>query len=203
MAESYTKKEVAAITGIPYRNIQFYTEQGVVVPEVEAAGGRGKFRRYSNRDLVYFLIAGELGFYGMTVSDIKTATVVMSAFWNMNKKVGDQKAVIPDSDVLRMVRDLDFSLLISRNKDRSRVTQLRVGKDEDGEAVVKFSVFTDSDGKRWVHYFNKQDGSSIVLNQAGKSVKGIDPDKMVQEQGMSFIFIGLSDLVKEAMARIS
>jgi hypothetical protein len=199
---SYTKKEVAAITGIPYRNIQFYTEQGVVVPEVEAAGGRGKFRRYSNRDIVYFLIAGELGFYGMTVSDIKTATVVMSAFWNMQKRIGDKEAVIPDDDVLKMVRDLDFSLLISRNKDRSRVTQLRIGRDDENEAVVKFSVFTDSDGKRWVHYFNKQDGSNIVLNQAGKTVKDLDPDKMVQEQGLSFIFIGLSDLVKEAMAKI-
>jgi hypothetical protein len=200
---SYTKKEVAAITGLTYRNVQFYTEQGVVVPEVEAAGGRGKFRRYSNRDLVYFIIAGELGFYGMTVSDIKTATMVMAAWWNMRKKVeGEADAVIPDDDVLKMVRDLDFSLLISRNKDRSRVTQLRVGRDEDNEAVIKFSVFNDSDGKRWAHYYNKQSGTNIVLNQAGKSVKGIDPDKMVQEQGMSFIFIGLSDLVKEAMARI-
>ena len=200
---SYTKKEVAAISGLTYRNVQFYTEQGVVVPEVEAAGGRGKFRRYSNRDIVYFLIAGELGFYGMTVSDIKTATMVMSAWWNMRKKVeGEADAVIPDDDVLKLVRDLDFSLLISRNKDRSRVTQLRVGRDETNEAVIKFSVFTDSDGKRWAHYYNKQSGTNIVLNQAGKSVKGIDPDKMVQEQGLSFIFIGLSDLVKEAMSRI-
>jgi DNA-binding transcriptional MerR regulator len=71
MKAPYTKKHVSDLLDMPYRSVQFFTEQHVVVPENKDASGRGRFRLYSNRDLVSLLIAGELANYGVTVGEIK------------------------------------------------------------------------------------------------------------------------------------
>jgi DNA-binding transcriptional MerR regulator len=77
MKESFTKKEVAKITGLPLRSIQFLSEQGAVPPDVDVGGGRGKFRRWSTKSILCFFIAGDLSNFGMTISEIK---IVISHF---------------------------------------------------------------------------------------------------------------------------
>ena len=69
--EYFNKKRIAEITKLTQRQVQFYTEQGVVTPEIDAGEGRGKTRLYSDRNLAQFLIIKGLTELGMTISKIR------------------------------------------------------------------------------------------------------------------------------------
>ncbi|NNF99250.1 MAG: MerR family transcriptional regulator [Desulfobacteraceae bacterium] len=66
----YTKKEVAELTALTPRLVQFYTERGVVKPHVDDGSGRGKVRRYSTNNLIEFGVIRQLVEFGITVSKI-------------------------------------------------------------------------------------------------------------------------------------
>ena len=69
--EGFTKKQVVNFTGLTDRQVQFYTEQGVVNPAIDSGAGRGKSRRYSKENIVDFCIIKKLIDWGVTVSQIK------------------------------------------------------------------------------------------------------------------------------------
>jgi DNA-binding transcriptional MerR regulator len=68
---SYTKKRISELTGMTQRQVQFYTEQGVVTPEIDQGEGRGKTRLYSEHNFVQFMIIKGLTELGMTIGKIK------------------------------------------------------------------------------------------------------------------------------------
>ncbi len=65
------KSLIAEKTGLTVRQLQFYTEQGVVTPEIDAGEGRGKSRRYSDHNLFQFSIIKGLVELGITIRKIK------------------------------------------------------------------------------------------------------------------------------------
>lgn len=68
---SYTKKQVSEISGLSLRLVQFYTEEGLILPEKNTGEGRGNVRRYSKRSLIDFLVIKELANYGITKPKMK------------------------------------------------------------------------------------------------------------------------------------
>ena len=58
--KSYTNKEVAEILNMKPGTVSYYTNKGFVKAEVENPKGRGTTRRYSNKNLVEFLLILEL-----------------------------------------------------------------------------------------------------------------------------------------------
>lgn len=71
MKTEWTKKEVAEIVGLTPRTIQFYTDEGIIVPGKYAPVGRGTTRKYSAKNLVEFAVVSELSRCGLSLSDIK------------------------------------------------------------------------------------------------------------------------------------
>ncbi|HAR34794.1 MAG TPA: hypothetical protein DCR95_12120 [Desulfobacter sp.] len=71
METEFNKKRVAEITGLTERQIQFYTENGIVTPEVDPGMGRGKRRLYSHDNLFQFSIIKELTSFGIPISKLK------------------------------------------------------------------------------------------------------------------------------------
>jgi DNA-binding transcriptional MerR regulator len=67
----YNQKKITEKTGLTPRQIQFYSEQGVVTPEVDLGEGRGKARVYSEHNMIQFLIIKNLADLGMPISKIK------------------------------------------------------------------------------------------------------------------------------------
>lgn len=65
---SYTKKQVSEISGLSLRLVQFYTEEGLILPEKNTGKGRGNIRQYSKKSLLDFLVIAELENYGVTKS---------------------------------------------------------------------------------------------------------------------------------------
>jgi DNA-binding transcriptional MerR regulator len=197
--ESYTKKEVSDITGLPYRNIQFYTEQAVVVPEVEAAGGRGKFRRYSNRDLASFIIAGELAYYGMTVAEIRDIVFSISQFWKLWASARKQ---VPDEKILSVLSNERVGLYIGRTKDNARLVQLRQGADDEGGPRVTFSKVTPKPGKMFLNVKIPGEKIDITMDEKQKVVKDFHLHSVLLAELVSFIYIGINGLVEAAMKRM-
>lgn len=170
MEASYTKKQVSDIVGIPYRAVQFYTEQGVVVPDNLEESGRGRFRLYSNRDLVSLMIARELANFGMTVGEIK-------------KVVGDYNELLPEFlkkmkahgmenrrksaeyiDVPQVVPSGELNLYFKKGR-RGTGRELTIEGagifDEGGYGHISVRLCTNSEGKRliygskWMHGGNR------------------------------------------------
>ena len=72
LKNSFTKKQASEALGISARTVQFYTDQGLLVPEVANPSGRGTTRKYSRKNLVELLIIRELASYGLSLEKIKT-----------------------------------------------------------------------------------------------------------------------------------
>lgn len=69
--KDFNKKEIVEMTGLPPRTIQFYTEEGIIIPEIENPGGRGKRRKYSEHNLKQLYILKELIGIGMNLKKIR------------------------------------------------------------------------------------------------------------------------------------
>lgn len=71
MKTDWTKSEVAEIVGLTPRTIQYYTDEGIIVPGKYAPVGRGTTRKYNAKNLVEFAVVSELSRCGIPLSDIK------------------------------------------------------------------------------------------------------------------------------------
>jgi len=65
--EGFIKKEAAKRLNINPSKIQYYTDQGIIIPEISAPKGRGTRRIYSKRNLLEILIAERLVQNGMAI----------------------------------------------------------------------------------------------------------------------------------------
>ncbi len=69
--ETYTKKQIVElIPTLTPRQVQFYTDEGVITP-LETKSGRGNVRRYTKENLYEFAVVGYLAKIGITVSTIR------------------------------------------------------------------------------------------------------------------------------------
>lgn len=71
METEFNKKRVAEITGLTERQVQLYTEQGLIEPEVDPGTGRGRRRLYSQDNLFQFGIVREFVGYGMPIGKLR------------------------------------------------------------------------------------------------------------------------------------
>jgi DNA-binding transcriptional MerR regulator len=69
--QGFTKKDVFEIIGLPLRNIQYYTERNLVIPEHDLGEGKGKIRKYGKKNLIEFGVIKVLTDYGMAFAQIK------------------------------------------------------------------------------------------------------------------------------------
>jgi DNA-binding transcriptional MerR regulator len=76
---AFTIKQVASITGLSRRQVQFYTQEGVVVPEVDPGKGKGYARKYSWKNIREWLIIKKLVDFGLNIQRIR---FVMEALAN-------------------------------------------------------------------------------------------------------------------------
>jgi len=71
MSRSYIKKEVAEILGVERHTIQYYTDRGLINPDVHAPKGRGKWRRYSKYNIFEAALLRRLNEARVTLEDGK------------------------------------------------------------------------------------------------------------------------------------
>lgn len=91
MKNGYSKKEVAEMLGITPRTIHFYTDEGIIIPEISNPKGRGTTRIYSRRNLIELLLARELAKNGLYLERVKNVM-------NEMKKQYDENFLNPDGE---------------------------------------------------------------------------------------------------------
>jgi DNA-binding transcriptional MerR regulator len=67
----FGKKDVLALTGLTYRQMDYWATSGVVRPSIKLATGKGSRREYSFRDLVQLRVAKALRDGGISVQKIR------------------------------------------------------------------------------------------------------------------------------------
>ena len=107
--KSFTKNTVAEITGLKPRMVQCYTEQKLVTPGIDNTPGRGRVRRYSELNLLEFLIIKELVGYKMTGQAIQSILWkaidigIVGKWWlknsALNKETGMYISIFKDGTV--------------------------------------------------------------------------------------------------------
>lgn len=68
---SFIKKEVAEITGLKPTSVHFYTNNGLVIPDIENPSGKGTTRKYSSGNIVEFFLIIELKSLGLNLNAIE------------------------------------------------------------------------------------------------------------------------------------
>lgn len=76
MPQGYTSFQVCDLTGVSYRQLDYWTRTGLVRPSVHDASGCGSQRRWSQEDVVEVRIVSALRGYGVTCSIIQEALEV-------------------------------------------------------------------------------------------------------------------------------
>ena len=71
LAASFSTAQVARLTGLSARQLDYWDRQGFLVPSLERASGYGSARRYSFRDVVRLRIAGKLRSAGFGLKKIR------------------------------------------------------------------------------------------------------------------------------------
>lgn len=67
----FTKTEAAKALRVTPRTVHYYTEEGLVVPEVANPSGRGTTRKYSRRNLMEIMLVREMAASGISLARIK------------------------------------------------------------------------------------------------------------------------------------
>ena len=123
--KAYIKKDISKITGLAPRLIQFYTDEGLIIPEVGKGVGRGKVRRYSIKNLLEFAIIKELNDYGVNISALKQILGFVSKYLN--------------SKQLKMIMMYPkLKLIIIKDKDNKLTVKLGVNYDFRESSPFKF-----------------------------------------------------------------
>ena len=83
----FIKKQVAEITGLNPSKIQFYTDQHLIIPEIDAPKGRGTRRVYSKKNVIEIMILSRLVEKGISLEDSGIFLVSLNAGREIMEKV--------------------------------------------------------------------------------------------------------------------
>ena len=90
----YIRKEATEILNIKPSQIQYYTDIGIITPDISAPKGRGTRRIYSKRNLLEILIAKRMIEHGLST---RTVAAIFST-----SRMHDHK--LPDAISLSKIR---------------------------------------------------------------------------------------------------
>jgi DNA-binding transcriptional MerR regulator len=76
----FTAREAAAIAGVPYQTLDRWITQGVVSCEVPA-GGTGTRRRFSERDVVFVMLAAALKDQNLPLPAVRSLLRMLRDAW--------------------------------------------------------------------------------------------------------------------------
>ena len=75
--EQYLKRDIAKTINRPIRTIQYWTDEGLVVPDIVPSEGKGKARVYSKRNLIEFAMVNVMCGPGQMYLDLNTAKFIL------------------------------------------------------------------------------------------------------------------------------
>jgi len=170
--KSYIKKEISEITGLAPRLVQFYTDEGLITPEVDKGAGRGKVRRYSKKNLFQFALIKELRDYGINIAALKQ---IFGFKWF------DWKSLNADQ-LESMIKYIKPKLIIFKDKDNKLTVNIRVDYDQIQEPTLKIP--------------------DEMLETSHGRVIGKSPIELATPNYLSFIWVDILALYEKKMGKL-
>jgi DNA-binding transcriptional MerR regulator len=97
--DSFSTGEAVRITGVPFRNIDYWARTKFIVPSVAEAQGTGTERRYSFSDLVALRVARELRKAGVSTQSLRRVVAFLRTRRGVANPLGESRLVITGDDV--------------------------------------------------------------------------------------------------------
>jgi DNA-binding transcriptional MerR regulator len=97
--DSFSTGEAVRITGVSFRNIDYWARTKFIVPSVAEAKGTGTERRYSFSDLVALRVARELRQAGVSTQSLRGVVYFLRTRKGVTNPLGECHLIITGSDV--------------------------------------------------------------------------------------------------------
>jgi len=147
---TYTRKQVAKITGIPERRVLFYTEQPFLIKGIEKKTGRGVARLYGEEQILCLLVIKELSYWGMALDRIERITGYLFNWPEIGKEMGINFADNYPSKV-KLWRDGKFT---------EKEVVMSIIPDDDNPEQLEINLYEEEfDGKR-----EAESSAAMILN---------------------------------------
>ncbi len=121
----FTKSQAAKLIDLTPRSVHFYTDEGLVIPEINPKG-KGTNRKYSRLNLYELLLIKELARNNVSIKDIRT---VMNRLRGGKKLLGRGKEVM----ILYDNKSDEGSMMVTSADEYNYV---KVGMAERSSALV-------------------------------------------------------------------
>ena len=109
----WTAGQVARLSGVPYRTVDYWASSGFIEPSVQAAQGRGQWRGYSFRDIVQLRVARRLRDAGISLQGLRKVKQRLQQERRLEAPFAEMYLVTNGRDVyeVRRGKDAVWSLL--------------------------------------------------------------------------------------------
>src|ERR1043166_592551 len=110
--ESFSAGEASRISGVPYRNLDYWARTRFIAPSISEAKGIGTERKYAFNDLVALRVARQLREAGVSTQALRTIVKFLRNKKGLEHPLVEARLVVLGSDVkLVSSRDELISLL--------------------------------------------------------------------------------------------
>jgi DNA-binding transcriptional MerR regulator len=113
---AFGKQAVINLTGLTYRQIDYWARMGVVKPSIKAGEGQGNRREYSFKDLVALRVAKSLRDEGISLQKIKKSLAYMKRQYSEIKQPLAQWRFLTDGKTIFIVDRDQQKILDTLNK---------------------------------------------------------------------------------------
>src|SRR6266849_4064764 len=97
--DSFSTGEAVRISGVSFRNIDYWARTKFIVPSIAEAKGTGTERRYSFSDLLALRVARELREAGVSTQSLRRVVEFLRARKGLAHSFGECRLMVTGSDV--------------------------------------------------------------------------------------------------------
>ena len=97
--ESFSTGEAVRITGVSFRNIDYWARTKFIVPSIADANGTGTERKYSFSDLLALRVARELREAGVSTQSLRRIVDFLRARKGLTNPLAQRHLIVTGSDV--------------------------------------------------------------------------------------------------------
>jgi DNA-binding transcriptional MerR regulator len=146
---AFGKKDVVALTGLTYRQVDHWATTGVVRPSIKTAAGKGSRREYSFQDLVQLRVAKALRDGGISVQKIRKSLSWLRRHFPEKKSPLAELRFITDGANIFIV-DRNLEKIVDSLKKGQLVFSLALGEIIEGLKGELRKLSIPSEEKVWV-----------------------------------------------------
>jgi DNA-binding transcriptional MerR regulator len=112
-ADNFSTGDAVRITGVSFRNIDYWARTKFIVPSVAEANGTGTERRYSFSDLLALRVAREMREAGISTQSLRRVVEFLRTRRGLRNPLAQGRLIITGSDVhVATSRDKIMSTLL-------------------------------------------------------------------------------------------